>query len=287
MGQEISHINSKNKPACRFHLFSLLLLAFLILAVNPVLRAEKSDIPDRLNRQFFKHLAGKASQVLTSPGQWRLDDRLSAAVASVAVLAFLPADESIHLWVSGEPGAAGATGARIFSGLGGPAVLLGLVSSGYLFGCLNHSPETRKTFLLAAESLLLTEILVQVGKTGLGRARPYTGEGAFSFHPLNFREKWNSFPSGHSAAAWALAATISERVDNPYLEALLYTFATGVSLSRILLDKHFASDVLAGSVIGYFVGKKTTQPLRTQTTGWSVGLLATGSVIGLSLNYTY
>ncbi|MGB9906352.1 MAG: phosphatase PAP2 family protein [Candidatus Saccharicenans sp.] len=276
--------NRKRKPVS---LAALLLSAFLILVKPPVLRAQQPDIPDRLNGQFLSHLAGKASQVLTSPGQWQQEDLVTAAVGSVAVLAFLPADQSIHLWVSDEPGAARYAGARIFSGLGQPVVLLGAVSSGYLFGCLSHSPETRKTFLLAAESLLLTEILVQVGKTGLGRARPYTGEGAFSFHPFNFREKWHSFPSGHSAAAWALAATLSDRVDKPWLEALLYTFATGVSLSRILLDKHFASDVLAGALLGYFTGKKISQPLKTRTPKLSVSFLASGSFVGLSLNYTY
>ncbi|MCX8159789.1 MAG: phosphatase PAP2 family protein, partial [Candidatus Saccharicenans sp.] len=110
------------------------------------------------------------------------------------------------------------------------------------------------------ESLLITELLVQAGKISIGRARPYTLEGAFSFHPLTLQKRWQSFPSGHSAAAWAVAATLAGRVKSPGLRAVIYAMASGISLSRIFLDKHFASDVVAAALLGYFIGRKISQP---------------------------
>ena len=66
-----------------------------------------------------------------------------------------------------------------------------------------------------------------------------------------------SFPSGHAAAAFALATLVALRFPRTILPAFL--LATGVALARIYLGVHFPSDVLAGAVLGavptWFVGR--------------------------------
>jgi len=86
-----------------------------------------------------------------------------------------------------------------------------------------------------------------------GRMRPnrpdagkFTG---FSFRHDNARE---SFPSSHSACAFALSATLVQVWPAGY--ATFFTLAWVCAILRWLQDAHFPSDVLFGIVIGYVIG---------------------------------
>ena len=57
-----------------------------------------------------------------------------------------------------------------------------------------------------------------------------------------------SFPSGHAAAATAVAATAT--VAHPGLAPLLLPLAGLVGYSRVALRAHHASDALAGAALG-------------------------------------
>jgi undecaprenyl-diphosphatase len=62
-----------------------------------------------------------------------------------------------------------------------------------------------------------------------------------------------SFPSGHTAVAFAGAAVLSvyEKKYRPYL----YALAVLIALSRIYLGKHFPTDIIMGAFIGFMFGK--------------------------------
>lgn len=89
-------------------------------------------------------------------------------------------------------------------------------------------------------SLLLTNGLVAPLKFAVGRRRP---DGS------NHR----SFPSGHSANAFALATTLA-RHRSSMTAIPIYGLATIVPISRIHHGRHFISDVIAGSSLGIAAG---------------------------------
>ncbi|MCF0236220.1 MAG: phosphatase PAP2 family protein [Bacteroidaceae bacterium] len=60
---------------------------------------------------------------------------------------------------------------------------------------------------------------------------------------------WNSFPSGHSARAFAGAELVRREYGWPS-GLVAYGVATSVGLLRIYNDRHWAGDVLAGAGIG-------------------------------------
>jgi undecaprenyl-diphosphatase len=69
-----------------------------------------------------------------------------------------------------------------------------------------------------------------------------------------------SFPSGHTITAFAMAASLSAFY--PDLTIGLYFCSLSIAASRILLGMHFLSDVLAGAVLGYWLGTNAAGLLR-------------------------
>ena len=61
-----------------------------------------------------------------------------------------------------------------------------------------------------------------------------------------------SFPSGHSASAFAVATVISERYRGRlWIPWVAYGAATFLSLSRLPDQAHFPSDIFIGAALGY------------------------------------
>lgn len=60
----------------------------------------------------------------------------------------------------------------------------------------------------------------------------------------------HSFPSGHTAAAFAVFFCLAFFARTTSQKFLLFTLALGVGYSRIYLAQHFPEDVLAGALIG-------------------------------------
>jgi len=70
--------------------------------------------------------------------------------------------------------------------------------------------------------------------------------------PLIPMPRSTSFPSGHSAAAFAFATGVS--AVEPALGPVLLPLAITVAYSRVHVGVHFPSDVLAGSAVGVASG---------------------------------
>lgn len=64
----------------------------------------------------------------------------------------------------------------------------------------------------------------------------------------------SSFPSSHALPSWSSAAVLAEEYPSPWARAGIYSFATGVSLTRVMGQEHSPSDVLVGSAVGWLVG---------------------------------
>lgn len=63
----------------------------------------------------------------------------------------------------------------------------------------------------------------------------------------------NSFPSGHTATAFAMFFTLSLFSKNKWMGSLFFVLALLVGISRVYLMQHFFRDVYVGSAIGVLV----------------------------------
>jgi hypothetical protein len=75
-----------------------------------------------------------------------------------------------------------------------------------------------------------------------------------------------SFPSGHSASAFAFATGVAARL--PVAAVPLHALAGAVAYSRVHTGVHYPSDVLVGSVLGTVIAQLTSRSLRRYF-GWS------------------
>jgi undecaprenyl-diphosphatase len=70
--------------------------------------------------------------------------------------------------------------------------------------------------------------------------------------PLVFVPHTSSFPSAHSATAFACAATLASGASRR-LAALLFLLAAAIAYSRVYVGVHYPLDVVAGAALGLLV----------------------------------
>lgn len=108
-------------------------------------------------------------------------------------------------------------------------------------------PEEGADFLMAGLLSFLMELpLYWLLKRSLKRRRPFHVVQALA--PLLKPSDEFSFPSGHTTAAFMMAALVGVFFPAALLPMVLW--ASLIGLSRVMLRVHFISDVLAGIVLG-------------------------------------
>jgi membrane-associated phospholipid phosphatase len=86
----------------------------------------------------------------------------------------------------------------------------------------------------------------------VGRVRPdHPNAGSFTGITRVHDNSIESFPSGHTACAVALSATLAHYF--PVTSAVVWTLAALCGILRYLVDAHWPSDILAGAFLGYSV----------------------------------
>jgi membrane-associated phospholipid phosphatase len=136
----------------------------------------------------------------------------------------------------------------------------------YLVGKLGNMPRITDLGWHGTEAVLVGDGITYVLKGVMGRSRPYVSNGTI---PRDFdwgrgfkSTDWQSFPSGHSATAFAAAAAVTDETTMWWpgstwiIGPVMYSGATLVGLSRMYHNMHWASDVALGALIGTFSGKK-------------------------------
>ena len=142
-------------------------------------------------------------------------------------------------------------------------------SSLYLFGRFTNHPGIEDLGWHGTEAVLFGGAAAWVLKGLTGRARPYV-TGDTTAHDFRFGRGFGdanrqSFPSGHTTAAFAAASAVVSEAERGWphhfwlVAPAMYGGATLVGLSRMYHDKHWASDVALGAATGTFSGLKVVR----------------------------
>lgn len=227
-------------------LFGLLLLT---LATTAALHAQTPSPTPSLERKFFKNIVRDQKAIWTAPFHLERSDTKWVVPAGIGFMALVTTDRITGDKIFKLNGQVKAS--RAISQAGSVYGLGAVAGTFYLLGRKNNDYRARETGLLSAEALVNSMIAEEALKQITQRARPLAGR-----ERSEFFEGGTSFPSGHSTQAWAVAAVIaSEYKHRPAVQIAAYGVATAVSVARFTVHKHYLSDVVAGSALGYGIGK--------------------------------
>jgi membrane-associated phospholipid phosphatase len=226
-----------------------------------------AETGDRLTlKEAGREFLSDAGRIWSSPARIKAKNILPLVGLAAATAFLIASDESIrdgvqsfagkHAWV-GDVG-------PVFTEMGG---LAGFATAGAFFGAglIFKDTRARDTGYLAANAILQSFLIDSFLKGMTGRQRPFIAAGEDHWAgPSGFFKRfekgqgsyYTSFPSGHAAAAFSLATVIALQYRHrAWVPVVAYTVAAGVGLSRMTLDRHWASDVAVGAVVGHLVAR--------------------------------
>jgi membrane-associated phospholipid phosphatase len=164
-----------------------------------------------------------------------------------------------------------------FTMLGDGAVGLALV-----LPCIRRVPHC---FWAALAAGIFAGLWTQLPKQFIDVARPLAALPPEQFYQFGPAYRQVSFPSGHAAAAFAMAGIWIMGVDSSrLLRALLLLLAILVSLSRIMVGVHWPIDILWGMLggwLGAWIGL-ALQRRRGWRTAGAAGIAAGVVLLGVA-----
>src|SRR4051794_7831761 len=236
----------KRRSRCLFGMIVFTVATIALQAQTPT--PTPSPTPS-LEHEFLKNILHDQKSIWTAPFHLERSDAKWVVPGSIGLMALFTTDRitgdeifeanrQIHL-------STGISYAGSIYGLGAVATTF------YLVGRKKGDYRARETGLLSAEALIDSAIVEGVLKGVTQRARPLDG-----IERSEFFDGGNSFPSGHSTQAWAVATVIAnEYKHRPAVQIAAYGIASAISVARFTGHKHYISDVVAGSALGYGIGK--------------------------------
>jgi len=205
-----------------------------------------------LGRKLFLNIWLDQEEIFTSPFHLNRRNAPVWLLSAAATAGLIAADRHIANSVANSRGQV-RWGGRI-SNIGASYTLVPLVAGYYGFGVWRDHAKAREIGVLGTESLLDSLIVAGILKEAVRRNRPDDKD------PGEFFDGGTSFPSGHAIQMWSIASLVAhEYHQKPIVALTAYSLASIVSASRIAARKHFASDVVAGGAMGWFIGRYVYQ----------------------------
>jgi len=224
------------------------LAAVVLLAASPGL-AQKTDSALVLELKRYLRDGGA---IAIAPSRFDGRDWVETAVISGGIVFVGTRDDRLDAWVQKNRSKQTDAFARIATPFGSWAAIgVSVVALGG--GLVSHDKRLLETGRDAVEAeILAAGITTPVLKYAIGRVRPSDGSDADEFRPFSGSA---SLPSGHATEAFAVASVLSARADGWVVPVLSYTLASCVAYARVNDRAHWASDVIAGGVIGTLIGR--------------------------------
>jgi PAP2 superfamily len=225
-----------------------------MLATTVALQAQTLPTPTpsatpSLERELFKNILRDQKAIWTAPLHLERSDAKWVVPGGIGLMALFTTDR-----ITGDEireSDRQVRTSRAISYAGSVYGLGAVAGSFYLVGRVKKDDRARETGLLSAEALIDSMITEAALKGISQRARPLAG-----VERSEFFDGGTSFPSGHSTQAWAVATVIAnEYKHRPAVQIAAYGIAGAVSVARFTGHEHYLSDVIAGSALGYGIGK--------------------------------
>jgi membrane-associated phospholipid phosphatase len=210
-----------------------------------------------LDKVYLKSYFYDSKDFVVSPVKWGKRQWLELGVAAGAgVLAYIQEEAIQKYFIAHQSITSDHLSTYVFEPYGrfAPVLIGGL----YIGGRLAKDNRLAGTSLTAAKAFVVSSVTAGIVKQLAHRHRPYQDE-------IPDHGRWEgpvadidftSFPSGHSTAAFSMATVFAlEYRHTVWVPVLAYALATGTAVSRVYDNKHWATDVVMGSALGFVTGR--------------------------------
>jgi len=209
----------------------------LLIAVTRPAAAQAPAEPETPDFRRFHHTLGRN----LTRGLFSIENLRPVVIGTGAAVLALTIDDAVSDELRGSSNALGETGHLI-----GHPVTVAVSTGGILVASRFIDDARFKSFAFSLAQAQVMDSLIKYSlKAVVSRTRPSA-------------ENKNSFPSGHTSATFAFAS-VAGHYYGKKVSIPAYIIASLVGVSRIEMGKHFPSDVVAGAVIGYVLGKTATR----------------------------
>lgn len=145
--------------------------------------------------------------------------------------------------------------------LGGPIINIPVVAAAGI-SLLTNSPRFQDAAWTSLQTLVYAGALGYALKGIFGRGRPVWTDNPYAFFSRTGKnpvlaEGNSSFPSGHAISTFGIITPWVMYYPSPFTYAL-YIIPAGTSISRIAHDRHWATDIVVGALIGVSMGRWLT-----------------------------
>lgn len=126
-------------------------------------------------------------------------------------------------------------------------ISLGTPLTLWVTGMISKNNELKKDALFALEGFAFSQAITFATKSIVNKPRPHE----FDSTIIALKNAKNgSFPSGHTAEAFATATSLTLITHKWYVAVPAYAWAGLVGYSRLYLGVHYPSDIIAGALVG-------------------------------------
>jgi membrane-associated phospholipid phosphatase len=237
------------------------LLALLLLPTLPgsaaaqrALRTIGSDVANGVGDMLY---------VFSSPVRARGRDWARVGVAGGIIAVTGLADREMSRWIAENQSSVAVDGLKPFRegqdvplvNLGSPKHLLPLTGSAYAVGFILDSRALRDAAIGCASAHQAVAAVQSLTLQVVQRERPLTADGdALDVTWGSGPWERHSFFSGHASNVMSCVSYWNARFEMGPVEPALYALALGVGLGRMADQRHWASDIATGTILGYAIG---------------------------------
>ena len=189
------------------------------------------------------------------------------AVVATSAMAFGGADQSIRDGVKRDLDWPVYGDASVLAGYILPVAVAPTL---YLTGLAVQNRDLAGAGSAALQALAVTVVATGVLKLAVGRTYPGDQGDAKAFYPFQRLDLpvLPAWPSGHTSACISVAASLTAYYpDQIWVPLVGYPVGLAIGFGLIAGDHHWASDVVAGALIGHAIGYSIGKSFRARAQG--------------------
>lgn len=239
------------------HMRFILLMVTSVICFAGISYAQEDSVvytKTGVNGAYFKSYLTDLGGALTAPLKPTKRRLITYSIAAVGTGVLFVFDNDIQTFSQKQVSDESVwLSEHVFEPMGSGKYSVPVMAAAFLGGCVFKNDRLKRVGMLSAKSFILASLIARIPKYAFRRDRPSQTDDQFLwFQDLHH----NSFVSGHTTAVFSVASMFAIEYRNTvWVPVLSYSLAAMSGLSRIHDNKHWASDVFAGAMLGYGVAR--------------------------------